>query len=135
MARIIRKREVVAGGYTLTVEVENAYRNGKSRFDKVFVADAAVRGKTPTQVLQAVVDAMEDPLEGITGREATAPATSKDILEERMKERYETWLRWKTTRDEAVARNEPGIQNGLTNKMNQAWARYVEIIQLWRAAP
>ena len=56
-------------------------------------------------------------------------------LEENMAQRYADWLRWHTTRVEAVARGVPALViTPLTNRENNAWGDYVTAIQEWRAA-
>lgn len=135
MERIVRKVRQVAGGYLLEIEVTQAYTDGRSRFDEVFVADGAVRGKTPAQKLQAVYDALSDDLADVRGTAVSAPAATKDIIEDRMVALYEDWQRWKATRAEAQARSlAAGVITALTNREDAAWAKYVQSIQVWRNA-
>lgn len=135
MSRIIRKSRPCPGGRLVTIEVEAAYTDGRSRFDEVFVADGAVRGKTPAQKLQAVYDALADDLADVRGTAVAAPAATRDIIEDRMVALYEDWQRWKTTRIEAQTRSlGAGVITALTNREDAAWAKYVLSIQAWRNA-
>jgi hypothetical protein len=128
--------EAVPGGYMITVEVPAAYTNGASRFDRVFVAAAAVRGKSPDQVRQAVLDAaMEDPIGGVIG-EVAPPAETRETLEERMIARYETWQRWRNTRVEAEARGVAApVVTALSGRENAAWNAYSALLLAWWNAP
>jgi len=129
----VTRREAVAGGWMFKIEVPNAYTDGSSRYDSVFVSAAELKGKSPDQAQQAILDAMEVP--DVRG-ELTAPAATKEILEDRMEARYEVWQRWKATKAEAVARSLPAaVVTALTNRENAAWAAYLDVIQQWRAAP
>lgn len=59
--RIIRAATRVPGGYTVQVEVTNAYTDGTSRFDELFVPVAAAN-PTADELVEAVSVAMdEDP--------------------------------------------------------------------------
>jgi len=136
--RIIRGARAVAGGYQVEVEVTNAYTDGASRFDRVFVTLSEMRGKTPEQRRQAIVDALDvDPLaDGVKDAAASAPAVTRDILEDRMEGLYADWQRWKNTRQEAQSRALPaGAVTALTNREDAAWAKYLTAIQEWRSAP
>jgi hypothetical protein len=61
MTRIIRDYERAPGGYYVTIEVTNAYTNGESRFDRVFVAEADIAGQDDDGVMDAVTRAALDP--------------------------------------------------------------------------
>ncbi len=128
--------ERAAGGFAVTIEHENAYTNGSSRFEKVHVSDAAVRGKSRDQVRQAIKDAADaDPIADIIGEDVAAPTPTKPILEERMVAQYERWQRWKNTRLEAQARGLAGaVVTAVTNVENDAWGDYVAAVQAWRQA-
>lgn len=58
--RVIRKSERVAGGYRVTIEVTNAYSDGSSRLDRVFVPESEVASGDPNDVLEAVAKAALD---------------------------------------------------------------------------
>lgn len=136
--KLIRSHEQAPGGFWVTIEVENAYTDGGSRFDRVFVADKDVRGRTAEERRQAIRDALDDdPLAGIAGEDAdSAPTQTKAILERRMEALYADWQRWKTTRVEAQARSlAQAVITALTNREDAAWTRYVAAIQAWRQAP
>ena len=136
--KLIRSHEQAPGGYWVVVEVENAYTDGTSRFDRVFVPAEDLRGKTPEERRQAIRDALDDdPLAGIAGEDATAePTQTKALLERRMEALYADWQRWKTTRLEAQARSlAQAVITALTNREDAAWTRYVAAIQAWRQAP
>ena len=135
--RIIRGRQQVPGGYLIEVEVTEAYTDGRSRFDTVFVEAEKLRGtRTAAQRLQAVWDAVEDAqLDELTGNAVAAPAVDRDILEDRMVELYERWQRWKATRAEAQARGmASAVVTALTARENAAWAAYGDAIAAWRNA-
>ena len=133
----IVSRERSQAGWLVTIEVPNAYTTGESRFDRVFVSDSAVRGKTPDQVRQAVKDALDDdPLAAVLGEMVAAPTQTKDLLEDRMIERYDRWQRWKNTHAEAVARTIGAAKiTALKNRMDATWAAYMNAINDWLAAP
>lgn len=133
----VAARERTPGGFLVTVEYPNAYTNGESRFDRVFVDDAAVRGKSNSQVLQAVKDAIDsDPLGGVIGQGINNQPATKDLLEDRMVERYEKWQRWKNTHAEAVARSLGAAKvNAFKNRMDARWAAYLDALNDWIAAP
>lgn len=135
--RIIRKAENAPGGFVVTVEVTEAYTDGSSRFDEVFVPRDELRGKSAAERLQAIKDAIDDdPVGDLTGQAVSAPSATKEIIEARMVAKYEEWQRWKTTRLEAQARSlAAAIVNALTAKEDAVWATYLALLQAWRAAP
>lgn len=132
----IRRSEPAPGGYWIEVEVPQAYTNGDSRFDRVFVARDELRGRTPEERRQAILDALDDdPLAGIAGQEVVAPPETKAIFERRMESLYADWQRWKNTRIEAAARSLPaGAVAATTNREDAAWAAYAAALLRWRAA-
>lgn len=135
--RIIRGAEPYRGGYLFDVERTEAFSDGSSRFERVFLERGEVVGKTPSQKVQAILDALDDnPLDGIAGLDASVPpAVTKAIVEDRMVAEYEDWQRWKTTRVEAQARSlAAAVITALTNREDAAWAKYVQSIQAWRNA-
>ena len=133
MGRIIRSSRPCPGGRLVSIEITEAYTDGRSRLEEVFIADAAVRGKTPAEKLQALFEAIGDPIAEVSGEDVAEPAVSKDIVESRMVPLYETWQRWKATRLEAEARGMPAaVQQALTTRENLAWAAYVAAIVAWR---
>ena len=136
MERILRGKQQVAGGYLLEIEVTDAYTNGDSRVDKVFLARDAVRGKTPAQRKRALFDAIHDTaLDDLRGSPVEEPPDDKDILEERMVALYERWQMWKSTRAEAEIRSVPvGIINALTTKEDAVWDKYAAAVLAWRNA-
>lgn len=121
----------------VAVEITDAYTDGSSRIDRVFVAREDLRGRTLEERRQAIMDALDDdPLAGIAGVEASAPTQTKAIFERRMDELFADWQRWKTTRLEAKARSLPaGVVTALTNREDAAWAAYAAAILQWRGAP
>lgn len=137
MTRIIRSSEAVAGGYIVTIEVTNAYTNGESRFDRVFVERSAMVGKAKAQRRQAVFEALDDdPVGDIAGEAVVEPTATKEIFEARSIAKYEAWQRWKTTRVEAQARSAPApVVTALQNREDAVWAEYLALLQAWRAAP
>lgn len=133
----IHSKERTTGGWNVTIEVPNAYTSGESRFDRIFVSDAAVRGKTADQVRQAVKDALDDdPLAAVLGETVAAPTPTKAIYEDRMTTLYADWQRWKLTHAEAVARGvSAAVITKLLNRTNAAWSVYVDAIVAWGTAP
>jgi hypothetical protein len=136
MATRIRRWERVAGGFRVELEIMDAYTDGSSRREFVFVTREEMRGKSPGERRQAIYDALNDsPIEGIEDALVTQPAQTKDILEARMVALFDAWQRWKATRLEAEARAVPaGVITSLTNKENAVWDAYVDAILAWRAA-
>ena len=132
----IQNRERTTGGWNVTIEVPNAYTTGESRFDRVTIPDAAVRGKTPEQVRQAVFDAVnDDPIAQVLGKTVAQPSQAKAIREDRMLDLFADWQRWKATHAEAVARAvAANVITALLARTDAAWAAYVVAIQAWRAA-
>lgn len=59
--RIIRQHERAPGGWYITIEVTNAYTNGESRYDRVFVAEAELVNQDDDGVMDAVTRAALDP--------------------------------------------------------------------------
>jgi hypothetical protein len=136
MSRIIRKSERVPGGYRVTIEVTNAYTDGSSRFDRVFVEREAVEGKTLAERRQALfAAAAADPVADLRGEEVAEPTPTKEILEERAVARYEQWQRWKTTRVEAEGRGLAApVVSALQAREDVAWAAYLAVLNAWRQA-
>ena len=124
------------GGYVVAVEIEGAYADGSSRFEEAFLSTAEVRGKTLSQLRQAVFASLGDGgLSALIGEAVAAPAVDRDILEDRMVELYERWQRWKATRAEAQARGmAAAVVTALTARENAAWAAYGDAIAAWRNA-
>lgn len=137
LEHIIRHAEPTPNGWAIVVEVTNAYTDGASRFDRVYLTRDELRGRTEAERRQAILDALDDdPLEGVRDQPATAPTVTKEILETRMESLYADWQRWKTTRVEAQARSlAAAVITALTNRENNAWDAYVSTIQQWRSAP
>jgi len=135
--RIIRGAMPAAGGYQVEVEITAAYTDGRSRFERVYLSTAELRGKTPEQKRQAILDALDDdPMDGVAGVEVSAPTVTKGILEDRMEALYADWQRWKNTRLEAQARAiAAAAVTALTNREDAAWTKYLQAIQAWRTAP
>ena len=67
MGRIIRKSRPCPGGRMVSIEVTEAYTDGRSRLEEVFVPDSAVRGKSAAEKRQAVFEAMGDPIAEVSG--------------------------------------------------------------------
>ncbi len=127
--------ERAAGGFAITIEHQNAYTDGSSRFEKVTVPASAIRGKTPAQIRQAVVDALDDPLADIIGEEVDAPTPTKDILWERAEALFANWKMAKETRIEAQARTmAAAVITAFTNAENALWAQYMQTMNEWRLA-
>lgn len=133
----IARRERVSGGWQVTIEVPNAYTDGTSRFDRIFLADADIRGKTLNEVRQAVKDAVDDdPLQAVIGEAVTTPTQTKAILWERAKAAYADWQMAKATRIEAQARSmAAAVITALTNAENALWTDYTTTLNQWRLAP
>lgn len=134
--RFIRGYRRQGEGYAVRVEFTEAYTDGTSRFEEVFVPRDAFAGKTKAEKLQAVFDALEDAAADIAGEVVAAPAATKEILEQRAIAKYEQWQRWKTTRLEAQARGlGAAVVNALQAKEDASWSAYMTLLNEWRTAP
>ena len=98
----------------------------------------AVRRSETTDSSGATIVEERDVDTGALLRRFRAHADSQPLkvrLEHEMTERYEDWLRWKTTRVEAQARGlAAGIITALTNRENAAWTDYAAAVNEWRQA-
>jgi hypothetical protein len=121
----------------VAIEVQDAYTDGTSRFDNVFVAAEKFRGNlSREQRQQAVWDALDAGPDDLIGQPAEAPSVTKAVAEDALVRPYERWQRWKVTRIEAQARGMPApVVNALTAREDLAWLDYVAAVQAWRAAP
>lgn len=137
--RFIRSREPAPGGYWVDIEVTEAFTDGTSRIDRVFVTESELRGKSAAERRQAIYDALkaqDEVLSGVAGQVADEPAQTKAIYERRMEVLYADWQRWKATRLEAQARGlQAVIITALTAREDAAWTRYGQAILAWRTAP
>lgn len=138
MIRVTGVLEHCPGGYRVQVEYTEAYTDGTSRMEWVFVAAADVRGKSREERIEALRDAVSDGIvadvQGVDLRDA--PTQTKAVLEARMVRQYERWQRWKLTREEAAARSlATAVVNALAGVENSAWTTYLASIQAWRSAP
>lgn len=81
--RIIRGYEPCPGGYMVTVEVTNAYTNGESRFDRVFVAGSELIGQDDDGVMEAVAKAVLDsaPIARVQGLDVLAYRELKRVTD------------------------------------------------------
>lgn len=73
-ARIIRGSERVSGGYRVRIEVTEAYTDGSSRFEHVFVPEEDVAQGDENALLEAVAKSALDakPLERVKGVDVVA---------------------------------------------------------------
>lgn len=84
------------GGFMVTVEIENAYTDGTSRFDRVFLPYDDVAGRDEEHILAALVrEVRENPLANLVGRslDRIAPAPPREPLADqlaRIEEKVET---------------------------------------------
>lgn len=133
--RIIRSYETAPGCFRITVEVTDAYTDGSSRFDQVYVARDELRGKTRAERLQAVFDAVDDdPMGDLAGEIVSAPVATKEILERRAEAKYADWQRWKVTREEAEKRAlAKPVVAALTAREDAAWTAYLADLNDWRS--
>jgi len=136
MSRRIVQRTPVPGGVRVTVELPNAYTDGTSRFEDIFVPDAELVGRTTAERLAAVRERLDDALEDMQGADLGAPVTrTRPVIERDMERAYNVWQRWKVIRAEAVARSMAvGVVTALTARENAAWASIVDRLTEWRAA-
>ena len=104
----VANREQTPGGWMVDVEVPNAYTDGTSRFERVFVSRDSAPGGTAAEVLDAINDAMtNDPAAQAIGQDVTAAQATKAVWEARITSRFDRWQMWKTIRVEAQARSLP----------------------------
>lgn len=136
MTNRVHSWQPAPGGFEIEVEVENAYTDGSSRFDRIFVAHADMPTGTREEAQQAALDAFQRrPLDQLIGQALTAPAQTKAVLEVAMVALYEDWQRWKITRLEAEARLlASAIITALTSRENTAWTQYATAVNAWRLA-
>ncbi len=126
------------------VEIPGAYTDGTSRFDQVFVPDAAVRGKTPEQVRQAVKDVIDDdPLGQLLGATVTQPSQTKPVWEERARVTVDDWQDWQWRLDHVAdypgyalmtTAQQTGVRTAITNRRDAAASRDWDVLTAWRAA-
>lgn len=101
----------VAGGFEVRVQ-DGTWVNGDPKFVTVTLTEAQVRGATRDELITALANALEDPLDGLAGVEVdplTIPFPERPPnvvpLESWLIELHERWWRWQTVRVEATARN------------------------------
>lgn len=133
MRRITGYRRV-AGGYEVTIARDGAYTDGGAAIETIVITVEPTA--TREEIIDAIRTALRDPLRRLRGVDVDAPITETRALWERRAERaYETWRRWKTTREEAQSRSLPApAVTALTNRENAAWDAYLAILTAWRAA-
>jgi len=136
MTRRVVGGEPVAGGWMVSVEVPNAYTDGTSRFERVFVSRDDVPGNTADELLDAAHDALtNDPAAQAIGQDVTNTTATKVVWEARITKLYTRWQQWKTIRLEAQARSLPAAAvTALTNRENAAWSALLDALTAWRAA-
>ena len=100
--------EPAPGGYMVTIEIENAYTDGTSRFDRVFVKAEDVHGKTFEEQLLAVKAALGTSLAELQGADPSAPVSeTKAVLEARLRQQVYDVANLVTVHNEAVALGRP----------------------------
>ena len=122
------------GGWMVDLEIPNAYTDGTSRFERVFVSRDNVPGNTADELLDAAHDALtNDPAGQAIGQDVTAAQATKAVWEARIGPRYARWQMWKTIRVEAQARALPApAVTALTNRENAAWTALLDALTEWR---
>lgn len=71
----------------VTIEIENAYTDGTSRFDRVFVSYDDVAGRDDAHILAAIKrEAVENPLARLRGQslDRVEPAATREPLDSRL---------------------------------------------------
>ena len=129
-------RDQVSGGWLIDIEVQNAFTDGTSRFERVFVSRDDVPGNTADELLDAAHDALtNDPAAQAIGQDVTAAQATKAVWEARITKLFARWQMWKTIRVEAQARSLPAAAvTALTNRENAAWTALLDALTAWRAA-
>jgi len=132
----VANREQVPGGWMVDLEIPNAFTDGTSRFERVFVSRDDVPGNTADELLDAAHDALaNDPAAQAIGQDVTAAQSTKAVWEARITPRYARWQMWKTIRVEAQARSLPAAAvTALTNRENAAWTALLDALTAWRQA-
>ena len=146
----LRGRRQVAGGWEVQVEVPNAFTDGTSRIDTIFVPSSAVANKTPEQIRHALQDALHDPFDAVGAVDIHAPITdTKALAEDRCEALYADWQRWSATYDVVNAMTDaqfaalsglPGAGravavSALLTRRNAALGDYLRALNAWRQAP
>src|SRR5687767_11091609 len=125
LSRTSQQRETIRGRFS----------DGSDR-TVVVLTDWTVTIRDDTgQVITATFDhdPTADELDALAPQGLQVVPTSKAGLERALEESYSDWLRWKTTRLEAVARSAPAlVVTALTTRENAAWAGYLQMLQSWR---
>jgi len=126
--------ERAPGGWFVNLEIPNAYTDGTSRFERVFVARDDVPGNTADELLDAAHDALtNDPAAQAIGQDVTGATATKAVWEARLTKLYTRWQQWKAIRVEAQARSLPAAAvTALTNRENAAWSALLDALTEWR---
>lgn len=138
MARKISNVEIAGSDLIVTVEVENAYTDGRSRYDEYRIPSP---GDEPTkaEIVQALRDA--DALRRASRKARASDVDTEDIatkaaLEVKIRRLDERWSAWRRWREAAQEYGEPaGIVNALTGKETETWDRLKATLIKWNAAP
>ena len=130
----VANREQVPGGWMVDLEIPNAYTDGTSRFERVFVSRDDVPGNTADELLDAAHDALtNDPAAQAIGQDVTAAQATKAGWEARITKLFARWQMWKAIRVEAQARSLPAAAvTALTNRENAAWTALLDALTEWR---
>lgn len=121
--------EPAPGGRMVCVEFTDAYTDGSSRHERVYVPARLSRDAR----LAAIADQLDAPDDAGADIDTV---TRRARLEREMDERWAEWQRWKTTREEAQARGmASAIVTALTGRENAAWTAYAQAINDWRLSP
>ena len=129
----VANREQVPGGWMVDLEIPNAFTDGTSRFERVFVSRDDVPGNTADELLDAAHDALtNDPAAQAIGQDVTNATATKTVWEARITKLYARWQMWKAIRVEAQARSLPAAAvTALTNRENAAWTALLDALTEW----
>jgi len=132
----ISKHEPAPGGYMVTIEIENAYTDGRSRFDRVFVKADDVVGKSREEQLLAVKAALGTSLAELRGADPSAPVTeTKAVLEARLRQQVYDVANLITVHNAAVALGRPQSEiTAWATLRNQLYFASLDTLEAWGSA-
>lgn len=126
------------GGYLLKVEVPDAFTDGSSRFDDVFVPSEDADGRTPEEVMDAVnTAATSSPFDTLIGKTIRVPTQTRAVYEARLEKQRRVLAMWRAFEEEAVAQGEPdpgALLTALRARRAAVWADIKATLVKWRTA-
>lgn len=134
--RKIKRLDQSPGGYEVTVEVASAYKNGESRFDKVYVTADEVEGKTREEALTAIKCHAPNGLRSLRGADLDEPVPeTKAVLEARLRQQIYDVSNLIVVRNEAEALGRPQSEiDAWTTLRNAQYQNALETLEAWNEA-